>query len=115
MNETEAPIYHNTTNLEGDQHVEAVTKAAKQDMMVYQAFTEMQKFELTPFQIWEYLINNNRIKQLTPVTSIRRSMHTLTQKYGLLEKTGHLVMERLGKPNFTWRLKIQGQMKLFGV
>ncbi|MFA6066870.1 MAG: hypothetical protein WC707_06840 [Candidatus Babeliaceae bacterium] len=101
-------VYHNTTHLTGEAHAEAITKVAKQNVLVYRAFVELiyqrKKTECTPPQIEAYLKEKQLIKPNTPITSIRRAISDLTRA-GNLQKTNIKVIESFGKPNYAWTLK----------
>lgn len=76
-------------------------KAQAQDDAVYQAFFGQPT--ASPSSIWSYLIDFGYIDKATPLTSIRRSINTLTKK-GSLRKTNCKVMGLYGRLECIWTL-----------
>jgi hypothetical protein len=99
--------FYNTTNLEGQDLIDAVKQAKTQQDAVYQFFKKRPGYEFTPFEVWSLLraLRPDMVAELTPVTSIRRAITNLTNAQPpLLKKTSNQKEERLGAKNFTWKL-----------
>jgi hypothetical protein len=92
--------YYNTTNLSGPDLKKAIDKAKTQDEKVLLIFKNTEKRHLSPSQVWV------KFKNSPPITSIRRSINTLTKK-GYLEKLDILVEGFYGRPEHVWRIKNQ--------
>lgn len=88
-------IFYNTIHLAGSELREATGQADIQNDRVLKIFDR----PMTPFEVHEIY---ERDYHSAPITSIRRSMNTLT-KLGFLEKMSLMKMERLGKVNHYWR------------
>lgn len=93
--------YFNTTGETGetlkDYHVTATT----QNEYVLELFKLHNK--LSPSMAWrKYLLASGKAN--TPLTSIRRSISTLTNQ-GVLEQTEEKVKGSYGRNEFFWRLK----------
>ena len=89
--------FFQTTPLDNNQIKTMRQRVDKQDDIVLLVFQKRPGIELTP---WDVL----RLSDLNcPITSIRRSMTTLTAK-GLLEKTGDTQEGAYGMPCHLWRL-----------
>ena len=91
-------IYFNTIPIEGTELKEAQFKAGSQNEEILFIFKNFGLF-WSPSDIFLY-VNNKR----WPLTSIRRSLTTLT-KLGYLEKTGELKTGMFGRPENIWKLK----------
>lgn len=89
-------MYHNTTN-ETERLAEYDTKAKTQDEIVYELF-KIHK-ELTPSQAYKLFRSD-----LTPLTSIRRSISNLT-KEDRLERTEMKKDGIYGRKEYVWKLK----------
>lgn len=94
--------FFNTTSLFGPELQEAKAKALSQDEMVLEAFRRID-MPMGPSMVYKYLLNKGQITTKTPITSLRRSITTLT-KEGRLIKTGKLVMGNFGQKEHQWRL-----------
>ena len=94
--------YFNTTNLEGEDLRDAKQKATNQNDLVIELFREKQD-PMTPSEVWKILIGRNSIKSVTPLTSIRRSITSLTTA-GLLELTTNQKTGMFGRPEGIWKL-----------
>lgn len=107
VNDLPAKITHwfNTVNLEDAELRNAINQATNQGNIVYEFFKKRPGYCFSPFQVWNFLkqLRPDMINNLTPITSIRRSMTTLTEA-GLLVKTEYKIVEELGKPNYLWKL-----------
>jgi Fe2+ or Zn2+ uptake regulation protein len=93
--------YFNTTNLEGHRLKVATMKTGTQNRMILDIFRSHPDSLLTPFDVlnlfpWE--------KFNTPITSVRRSITTLTDM-GYLYKTSVKREGVYGADNYCWRLK----------
>ena len=95
-------VYYNTTKEKGEALKEATKKAGSQDERILKHFQKLQysfgKNELSPSDIHTYFAPE------WPITSIRRSLNTLTNQ-GKLEKTNKLVMGMYGRKEHVWRLR----------
>lgn len=104
---TKANDYYNTTNLEGSELETAERKAVTQQEAVMAFFQKRPNGSFTPFQVWSMLraLRPDLVHPFTPVTSIRRAMSDLTNcSPAVLTKTGEKVVEKLGRPNYKWKL-----------
>lgn len=97
--------WYNTVNLEDKELIDAINQANNQGNIVYEFFKKRPGYCFSPYQVWTFLIQlrPDMINRLTPITSIRRTMTNLTDA-GLLVKTDIKIPERLGKPNYLWKL-----------
>lgn len=91
--------FYNTTGLTGDGLAQATTNARKQDVLVLTIFRGARG-ALTPSEVWRQGAENGSDWLLT---SVRRSMNTLTRE-GLLEKCETLRDGPFGRGEHTWRL-----------
>lgn len=92
--------YHNTNNLQGEDLENASAKTDSQDEIVL-AFFRKKKNEgkcFTPSQLW-----NKCFTVDTPLTSVRRSLRTLT-KDKKLRKTPVMQPSPYGRPEHLWEL-----------
>ena len=96
MNTNES--YFNTTKLRGDLLQKYVDRASDQDTVIMEFFMRYPESEFTPCYLW-----SEGILRLSPITSVRRSINTLT-KAGILEKLDHKVTGIYGRPVHVWRL-----------
>lgn len=94
--------YFNTNNLFGETLQQAEVKTSTQDEMVYETFKKLN-MPMGPSMVYKYLVNKGQITAKTPITSLRRSITSLT-KEGRLIKTDKLVMGNLGQREHQWRL-----------
>ena len=90
-------IYFNTIPIEGAELKEAQFKARSQNEEILQAFKNFDH-AWSPSELYQYFW------QKWPLTSIRRSLTTLT-KFGYLEKTGQLKTGMYGRGENIWKLK----------
>jgi Fe2+ or Zn2+ uptake regulation protein len=98
---TQLDIFYNTTSLAGPELKQREMRAGTQNRLILDIFKSLPDNSFTPFEIllmlpWE--------KFNTPITSIRRSITTLTN-LGYLVKTAERRAGIYGDMNFTWRLK----------
>jgi len=90
--------YFNTTHLKDMDLIHAITKAENQNDAVYNIFKVLKS--ASPSKVWKHY---NELKDKAPLTSIRRSMTTLTNK-GKLIKTFETTHGIYGKPEFIWKI-----------
>ena len=103
----ERPSYHNTLAHEGDQLRHYEQKAMTQDERILEAFYLIPSdCGRTPSDVGHYVLPN------APLTSVRRSMNTLT-KQGKLIKTDEQRRGPYGRPETVWRLAAPVQTDLF--
>lgn len=88
--------FHNTTNESGTDLKEAIDKCTQQDNEVLAFFRSKQGKSLTPFEVHKGCLQN------APITSVRRSINTLTGM-GYLEKTDEKRKGEFGRMNYTWK------------
>lgn len=88
-------IFYNTIHLAGSELSEATGQADIQNDRVLKIFDR----PMTPFEV---LDEYEKLYPSCPLTSIRRSITTLTKR-GLLEKTDKMKTEVYGKVNHYWR------------
>lgn len=100
--------FFNTIRLEGVALKEAQRATETQDERILRFFREFSRNAWTPWEVQRLVYSGSQ----TPITSIRRSINTLTED-GKLIKTGEKRQGPYGKPSYAWRLKPQGQMSLF--
>ena len=91
--------YYNTSHVLGEQLIMFNKKAQTQDGKILSYFKEQPAVEYTPSQIWRLLFNKQ-----TPLTSVRRSITTLTTG-GYLVKTSNQRTGEYGRPENTWRFR----------
>lgn len=87
--------FYNTIYLKQTELEKEIKNAKNQEEKIMVIF--QQKKELTPSEVWEYLMEY-------PLTSIRRAMTNLTDQ-GRLRKTNTQKVGYYGKPNYVWKLK----------
>jgi len=91
--------YYNTTNLDSDDLRTAKAKTMKQDDVILEIFEYHPEWSYTPGQVMH--IASNNFGKRYPITSIRRSINTLT-KAGKLHKTRELRNCIYGKKAHCW-------------
>lgn len=92
--------YYNTTGENNDQLDLFRNKAVKQDQAVLNIIRTMNK-PFSASQVYKrYPIDN------VPITSIRRSIHTLHNKHKLIKQTGQKVQGIYGRPELQYELVI---------
>jgi len=89
--------FYNTTNEHGTQLVAFKEKARSQDDVIWGVFKSGAK--MTPFEV-SAILKDRGVRY--PITSIRRSIHTLT-RVGLIEKTDQRGMGEYGRQNYKWK------------
>ena len=92
--------YYNTTSEIGKNLNKSWTKSVKQDDLILLVFARNKKAVFTPFEIQEIL--NSEYEKAYPITSIRRSINTLTEREAL-EKTSLKRKGAYGKSNYCWK------------
>jgi hypothetical protein len=95
--------YFNTVNETGVDLFNYVKETRHQDELVLKCFQDDCMH--SPSDVHEYLIAAHYITPSVPLTSIRRSITTLTRK-GLLYKTGGRNRGPYGRAEYYWR-KVQ--------
>lgn len=95
--------YFNTTDLEGKELQESISKAYKQDTKVLLLFRQNPTVKLTKYEVLDQLLQANMIDTRTPETSIGRALNTLL-KGGYLSKLDEFRIAKYGKRNHLWQL-----------
>lgn len=90
------PIYYNTTSLKNEELVESIESCKHQDDVVLELYKKY--INMSPSQCLR------RINKDWPITSIRRSINTLTER-GLLVKSDVKVKGLYGKAEHVWSKK----------
>lgn len=93
--------YFNTTELEDSELSEAKSAASWQDELVLSYFRRIGR-GAGPSECYKALMDSGVIPSSTPLTSIRRSITTLTKR-GFLDKTSEKRTGQYGKPEYLWR------------
>ncbi len=96
--------FYNTVQIDGEELKEKVGKCVNQDKNIAIFFEKHPSLELTPFQVQEHLQWYG-----VPITSIRRSMNTLTKK-GCLIKTDKKAKGIYGIDNYKWRYNFKSTL-----
>ena len=91
-------MFYNTTELKGKELSSAILKAKNQDDRIHTLLKQFKGY-YTPFQIQAQY---NRLFKEIPITSVRRSLNTLT-KDGKCMKSELMVVERYGAKNHKWK------------
>lgn len=99
-------MYFNTTNEVNPQLEVFHKKAESQDNVIETLFSENPLKAYTPSEVWQLLIKRGIIGVNTPLTSIRRSMNTLTKK-DLLIKTDTKKTGIYNRKEHVWVLTIE--------
>tara|TARA_Y100001951_G_C11068385_1_gene144700 strand:+ start:203 stop:496 length:294 start_codon:yes stop_codon:yes gene_type:complete len=94
--------YYNTTQEQGSNLYRSWTKTVKQDELILLVFARNKKLIFTPFQIQDIL--NEDFDRMFPITSVRRSINTLTN-IDALEKTPIKRKGDYGRANYCWKYK----------
>ena len=93
-------MYYNTTSLQGPTLFDSIRTAINQDELILEYFRKYPDSLFSPCDIWKSLFPDGKV----PITSIRRSINTIT-KDGLLIKTDQYKNGIYGKKCFMWKLK----------
>lgn len=96
--DTEFEIFFDTIGLTDQELEERKIKAGTQNRTILDFFRSHPNYEFTPFQVQRYCNMPN-----VPITSIRRSITTLT-KLGYLRMTPVKRMGDYGTMNNCWKL-----------
>ena len=91
--------YHNTTNLNGKELKEAKRNAVTQEEIILDIFKD-KEVRLTPSDVW--IIYRRDIKDV-PLTSIRRAITNLTNRYKLY-KCNDMREGMYGKLEHCWKI-----------
>lgn len=95
--------YFNTTNLSGPTLFDSLEKTAGQDEVILNYFRRHHVLMFTPCDIWKILFTAD-----TPITSIRRSISSLTAS-GHLIKTDQFKKGIFGKKVFFWKYNLENK------
>ena len=109
-------MFFNTTQERGGALIQSEKKTQTQDELVMWIFRAFNNNGMTPSRVWSSLIELRKIDRNTPLTSIRRSISTLT-KIGLLSASEWQEKGHYGKPEGVWQLPkveaVNNQQSLF--
>ena len=94
--------YYNTTLKKGVDLKQAWFKTATQDELVLSIFVTNKTVVFTPHEIQR--IVNDDYEKLYPITSVRRSINTLTEREALI-KTTTKRKGPWGASNYCWKYK----------
>ncbi len=92
-------MYYNTTNEQGEDLRELMSKAMTQQDRIIELFKANKGTELTPPEVLNEVFTLD-----TPLTSIRRAITTATNQ-GFLVQTGNKKMGSYGRSNYCWKYK----------
>lgn len=95
-------VFFNTTNENEETKREYEEINGRQERDVLAFFKLYHPREMSPSYVHASILRN------IPITSVRRAFTNLTNR-GLLEKTSNKSTSPLGRPEFNWRFKPQGQ------
>ena len=94
--------FYSTIPLFPEEHQVAEQKVIYQDDLVIETFRKLN-IPMGPSMVYKYLINRGKITHKVPITSIRRSITSLT-KDGHLVKTDKTVMGNWGMREHLWQI-----------
>tara|TARA_B100000214_G_C23913640_1_gene602585 strand:- start:490 stop:864 length:375 start_codon:yes stop_codon:yes gene_type:complete len=100
----EGKMYYNTTNENGLNYKSNLKQAINQEKLTLAVFQTYPNDNLSAYDVWKFLVDNETINQETPLTSIRRAITDLTNA-GKIVKTDRKVLGSAGRKTYTWRLK----------
>jgi hypothetical protein len=102
--------FFNTINLDGTGLTKAEARAAYQNVLIAAIFRANPEKRISPYQMQKIL--SARYGRNLLITSVRRSMTTLTDK-GTLQKCGkeHQVISPYGEKEYTWAYNESGDTK----
>jgi hypothetical protein len=102
--------FFNTINLYGTGLTKAEARAAYQNVLIAAIFRANPEKRISPYQMQKIL--SARYGRNLLITSVRRSMTTLTDK-GTLQKCGkeHQVISPYGEKEYTWTYNEAGDTK----
>src|SRR5690242_7684148 len=92
-------VFHNTIFAKGEELKIHTAQALRQDDKVLEFFKQHAGNLFTPDEVHEAVFDEK-----TPCTSVRRSIHSLTDA-GHLIKTNTMRMGRYGKMTHTWCMR----------
>lgn len=92
-------MYYNTTNEQGEDLRELISKAMTQQDRIIELFKANKGVELTPPEVLNEVFTID-----TPLTSVRRAITTATNQ-GFLVQTGNKKMGSYGRVNYCWKYK----------
>ena len=96
-------MFYNTTNEVNPQLDVFCKRADSQDNLITDLFLCNPPRKFTPSQVWQILIKRGSIDAKTPLTSIRRSINTLSgDDEGILRKLQEKIEGPLGRPEHFW-------------
>ena len=100
----EGKMYYNTTNENGLNYKSNLKQATNQEQLTLAVYQTYPNDNLSANDVWKFLIENEKINEQTPLTSIRRAISDLTNRNRLV-KTDKKVLGGAGRKTYTWRLK----------
>lgn len=92
-------MFYNTTSETEPELSDYRGKTTCQDAAIIRYFERLNGNPASPSQVWKALFSEK-----TPITSVRRSLTTLTEA-GILEKTTWTTGGYFGRPEHLWRLQ----------
>jgi len=93
--------YFNTTDVDPKTETQYTDKAKGQSVHVLQFYKSQPNVLFSPSQVHKWLMFRKKISINTPLTSIRRSISTLTRK-GFLIKSNKKITGAYARPEFCW-------------
>ena len=103
--------FYNTTNEVGEKLEKSYLKTMKQDDIILLIFARNSNAIFTPFEIQDIL--NTSYDKKYPITSVRRSMNTLTEREAL-RKTSIKRKGNYGKANYCWKYALYPENQCIG-
>ena len=95
-------MYYNTTGLTGSELEQSTEEAKSQDQVILSIFKECAADKyISPFYVKSVLEARNRN---ILITSIRRSITTLTNENKLVKSDKATLKGVYGRPNYGWKL-----------
>lgn len=95
--------YYNTTNLKNPTLFDSIEKSINQDSIILSYFETFNSSLLSPCDVWKALFKNT-----APLTSVRRSISSLTAS-GHLIKTDQFKTGIFGKKVYLWKYKLENK------
>ncbi len=96
--------YFNTTHLTGENLSKAKLQSGKQEDKMLSFFQDYPNNSFTRHEVRDYMIQQKRIHEITPESSIGRSLNTLMREHKIV-KLSAMRMGKYGKPNHLWTIK----------
>ena len=87
-------------------------RARSQDELVLSVFEQYWYQDMSPSQVYDYLVDRLLVDAATPLTSIRRAITNLTTR-GELVKLEKKTQGPWGHPEGLWRLRLERDLPLF--